>query len=1187
MYLKSLELQGFKSFPDKVRLTFDKGLTGVVGPNGSGKSNIGDAVRWVLGEQSTKTLRGNKMEDVIFSGTTARKAVGYASVTLVIDNTEGELREKDSEVAVTRKLYRSGDSEYRINGRSVRLKDINELFMDTGLGRDGYSIIGQGRIAEIVAAKSTERRDIFEEAAGISKFRYKKSEAERKLVLAQENINRLQDIVSELESRVGPLKEQCEKAQKFVSLAQERKTLEVSLWVNKLTDLTRVINKYCEDALIFTAQYEDTENKAAQFEEKIQHCYQLMRESSVKAEQMQQMILDVQKQSSEYKSQIAVFSNDIVHNKELIESVNEKKTEHETSKNNISTKIEKLRLSLEDSQKLYKKTQEELDEAVKNFALLEEQSRDIEKSFDEKGSAVNSLYIKQSEERLSLAGAESASEEAARQLETAQLSSQELEKKINGYKKEKDETVSAMEKAEQLTEENNNRLDGMVKVYDKKKSLYDTNKELLEKTFLSIREKQQREKLLSDLENSMEGFNYSVKEIIKASRTSRISGIFGTVAQVISVETKYATAVETSLGGALQNIIVENENTAKRCIMLLKEMKKGRATFLPLTSIKAQQFSDKRVYNEDGFIAPANELVTCDDRYAPIISSLLGRIAVVEDIDYAAVIAKKYGYKFRIVTLDGQVINAGGSFTGGSAVHSTGVLTRKNEINELKNKITELESKRSQIESQSQILSDETQKLYLEITALKQQQQQINEDKISFKSEVRSLEMLISQSSEQRAALVQSIDALTAKIKENTIKAATARENLEDITRSIEAARTKIESQQNIRNSISEKRAALGEKMSELKIKRMEVNKDIETIQRDIENSRNSVSDISESMEQFDEQVKSCEKIIVQKNEMISENQLLLDEAQKKTDELHEQIKHMGTEHDSHETLATKLRNDMRQINDEKERLSREISRIDERKMATQKDFDQIISQLWDNYEMTRSEAENISVKVDNVISAQKKLNEIKVRIKALGHVNVGAIEEYEEVSERYKFLSEQLSDVLVSKKELLTLINDLTSDMRTLFAQSFAQINKNFKDIFIDLFGGGKAELVLTDPDNILESGIEINVAPPGKVIKNLIALSGGEQAFIAIAIYFAILKIKPAPFCILDEIDAALDEVNVRKYAMYLKNFVSTTQFILVTHRRGTMELANVLYGVTMQQNGVSKLLKMNQADIPDEMQ
>ena len=691
MYLKSLELHGFKSFPDKVVLSFDKGLTGVVGPNGSGKSNIGDAVRWVLGEQSTKTLRGNKMEDVIFSGTTARKPAGFASVTLTIDNSTGELNHDDAEVAVTRKLYRNGDSEYRINGKSVRLKDVNELFMDTGLGRDGYSIVGQGRIAEIVGARSTERRDIFEEAAGISKFRYRKAEAQRKLAQAQENLNRLLDIVSELESRIEPLKKQAEKAEKFLVLAESRKKLEISLWIYELNQLKAALDKISEDMLIFTAQYENTESQIEREEKEIQTAYEKMREITVRIDEYKAQILEVERKSSDYRSDIAVCENDIQHSEEMIKSVTEKKNSDEDSRKAVSLKIAELQNKLAEKENLVKETEKELELTEKSFADTEREASEAEKSFGDKEEHINSLYLKQSEVKLSIAAAASREEETRKQLEDISTQLENFSSTAAGYEEDLKNAREVLAVTEEKEKETENRINGLGMVYKKKKASFDEKKQLFEELTFELKEKQHREKLLTDLENSMEGFNYSVKEVMKASKTSRISGIYGTVAQLITVDSRYTTAIETALGAALQNIIVKNEDTARKCIMLLKELKKGRATFLPVTSVKPYEFHENGVRNEYGFVAVGDEIVSCSDEYRRIMSNLLGRTVIAEDIDYATVIAKKYSYKFRIVTLDGQVINAGGSFTGGSAVQSHGMLSRKNEINELSEKIKELE----------------------------------------------------------------------------------------------------------------------------------------------------------------------------------------------------------------------------------------------------------------------------------------------------------------------------------------------------------------------------------------------------------------------------------------------------------------------------------------------------------------
>ena len=1132
MYLKSLELHGFKSFPDKVVLSFDKGLTGVVGPNGSGKSNIGDAVRWVLGEQSTKTLRGNKMEDVIFSGTTARKPAGFASVTLTIDNSTGELGTDDSEVAVTRKIYRNGDSEYKINGKTVRLKDINELFMDTGLGRDGYSIIGQGRIAEIVGARSTERRDIFEEAAGISKFRYKKAEAERRLTQAQDNLNRLKDIVTELEDRVGPLKKQSEKAEKFLVLADERKKLEISLWVHDIGELGAQIEKISENALVFTAQYENIVALTERDEKEIQRSYELMREITVKIDEYKQSILDVERSSSDYRSGIAVCENDIKHSEEMIASVLEQQKNAESSRQSVFQKIEELKGKLAGNENRVKEIIAELDLTEKSFKDIENEVTKAAKEFGDRESHVSTLYKKQSDIKLTLASSESRKEEAGKQLEEIDSQMGGLTDTLAGYREDIRTAKETLETIEEKEKESENRLAGLSMVYEKKKKAFEEKKQLFEELTLQMREKQQREKLLTDLENSMEGFNYSVKEILKASKNNRISGIYGTVAQLITVESDYTLAIETALGGALQNVIVKNEDTAKRCIALLKELKKGRATFLPVTSVKPYDFKENGVRNESGFVALGDEIVSCDGEFKNIMSNLLGRTVIAEDIDYASVIAKKYSYRFRIVTLDGQVINAGGSFTGGSAVQSGGMLSRKNEINELTEAIKKLEGSTSQAREEAQKIRAEAEKLRLEAEAEKDIKQKFAEDKMTFKSEIRSLESILQQSEQQSKSYTETRKRLEKNLADSEEQFKTATEELAKINSEIEAAQSEVSEHQNRKDDLAEKSRQLSDKLYELRIQRMESERACESVKQEISHCESDAGNIDQNKKQFEDQIKNHEAVIAEKKADIEKNKALLEEAAAKIEKYREDIKKSSEEHDRHETEITEKRAGMKRINEEKEKLSREISRFEEKKINTQRDYDAVIARLWENYELTRTEAEELAEVLENVNEAQKKLSEVRNAIKALGSINVAAIEEYKEVSERYEFLSAQLKDVENSKRELEKLIEELTSDMQRIFAENFALINKNFKEIFVDLFGGGKADLELTDPDNILESGIEIKVAPPGKVIKNLISLSGGEQAFVAIAIYFAILKIRPAPFCILDEIDAALDEVNVRKY-------------------------------------------------------
>ena len=1186
MYLKTLELQGFKSFPDKITLSFDKGLTGVVGPNGSGKSNIGDAVRWVLGEQSTKTLRGNKMEDVIFSGTTARKAVGFASVTLVLDNSSGQLKSDDAEVAVTRKLYRSGESEYRINGKNVRLKDINELFMDTGLGRDGYSIIGQGRIAEIVGAKSSERRDIFEEAAGISKFRYKKAEAERRLAQAQDNILRLQDIVSELEGRVEPLKIQSKKAEKFIALADERKRLEISLWVKKLEELKASVDGIAEKILICNAQYENVENTAEREEQKIQDFYAEMRKSTVRIEELQALILETEQSSAAQKADIAVYENDIEHSRSAIEAIIKRQSDSRASKAELDEKIKAMHERLAETDNRKSGVLKELDEVENSFIELEKEARSLEKIFDESGSEINAFYMKQSEHKLALASAESTAREISEQLEQLNSGEALLEADRAEYAAEAEEAKRFIEELSEHETELDNKLSGFDRLYKGKAQKLEEQKKSFENNGFALREKQQRVKLLTDLENSMEGFNYSVKEIMKASKTSRISGIHGTVAQLIRVKEEYGLAIETALGGALQNIVVENEDIAKRCIALLKELKKGRATFLPITSVKGSMLSEKSLEYEEGFVAVASELAECDEKYTSIINNLLGRIVIAEDLNCASRIAKKFGYKFRIVTLDGQVINAGGSFTGGAAVHSAGMLTRKNEIDDLNKLISKLEVDRNESGAVLERLRAETAKLGIELDGVRAEISRLAEDKYRAQADLSRLESMLKQCASQ----LDGSNAQRRRYSERLDECNEIRTKTNALLTELEAEIAKTESgiagQQSRRDKLTESRRTLSEKLSELKIRDMELSKDGEAIKREIAGLEASKEAIEDSFMQFEREIEEQKTLTAEKQALIEESRRALCMVSENVAAYTSEIKLLQSRHNEQEQKINEIRAGLKAINEDKERLSKECTRLDERKIAAQKDLDTIVLQMWENYELTRSEAEKIAEPVENTVQTQKQLNEVRSQIKSLGHVNVAAIEEYKEVSERYSFMSAQLDDVNTSKRELEKLINELTFDMQKIFGECFAQINSNFKEIFVELFGGGKAELVLTDPENILESGIEIIVAPPGKVIKNLIALSGGEQAFVAIAIYFAILKIKPAPFCILDEIDAALDEVNVRKYAAYLKKFTHSTQFILVTHRRGTMELANVLYGVTMQENGISKLLKMKQVDIPDEV-
>ncbi len=1182
MYLESLELQGFKSFPDKIKLTFDKGITAVVGPNGSGKSNIGDAVRWVLGEQSSKTLRGAKMEDVIFSGTQFRKPVGFAQVTLNIINNKGILQIPSEQVSVTRKLYRSGESEYLINGSQVRLKDIYELFMDTGLGRDGYSIIGQGRVAEIVSAKSGERREIFEEAAGISKFRYKKAEAERKLEAAEDNILRLRDIIGELESRVEPLRIQSEKAAKFIEYSETKKSLEITVWVRQIDDLKKSLEELSDKLLISTNEYNGIESDITRLEDEIQSLSDKMQDNTLHIEEMRAEILETERSNTQIHADIAVCENDIHHCEENIADI-EKQQELTLNSNQENRRIIEEKLSdIKNTEQDIADTKEKFEEVNNELAAAVSEQDSFNNRFSEVQSALNKLYIKQSEYSIALSSGRQSIDDINEQIALAKEQDENMRMAAEDLDREKAETADGISMLDEKTGELNNRIGGLSKLHDVRAEKLAAAKKQLEDINFGIRDKDQRIRMLNDLENSMEGFAHSVKQVLKASKTGQLSGVYGSVAQLIKVDSQYSVAIETALGGALQNIIVENEDIAKRGIRLLQETKAGRATFLPITSVNGNRLNENGLDSCDGFIALAVDLVKFDAKLTGIYTSLLGRIVIAEDIDLATNIAKKYGYKFRIVTLDGQVINAGGSFTGGSTAKSSGVLTRKNDIERLNAERSQLAEKLTDVKQSCEKLQAETDKLGFDIAAARDELNTVNADKIRFESELKRIEAMLAQNIEQRSSAKQNASKLADKLKETEQFISEASLKLEETEKEISEKEKTVSENEEQRLAMQNKREALTEEMSSLKLHEAELNKDLEALHAEVKRLEEQCLEIGDNSARLALELDAQRGIIKEKQEKIEALNAKLAGTKDSVAEINGKIIAAQTEQRLMEQRSNEHRAKVRELSDGKEKYSREMTRLEERKISVQSSYDKIISDMAEQYNMYLSEAVELAVPVDDLLIVQRDLAEIKQKIRSLGNVNVAAIEEYKEVSERYNFMSEQLNDVETSKRELEKLIDELTDNMRRQFTESFNSINSNFKQIFVELFGGGHAELSLTDPDDVLESGIEIRVAPPGKVINNLSLLSGGEQAFVAIAIYFSILKLKPAPFCILDEIEAALDDINVTKYAQYLRKFTDTTQFILITHRRGSMDEADVMYGVTMQEKGTSKILRLEQPPI-----
>lgn len=1182
MLLKSLELQGFKTFPDKTKLTFDKGITSVVGPNGSGKSNISDAIRWVLGEQAPKSLRCSKMEDVVFNGTDTRKRQGYAEVTLTIDNKDRVLPFNGDEVAVTRRYYRSGDSEYLINKASVRLKDIHELFMDTGLGRDGYSMISQGKIDSIVASKSEDRREIFEEAAGISRYRYRKTEAERKLVHTEDNLVRLRDIVTELEDRIGPLETHSKKAQAFLEYSGEKRGLEIALWLDTLDRSSAVLKDHEDKIAVSKNQYEEAERVLDEIAKETEEIYLQNGSLLTKIEEIRQNITQSEGEISFHKSSVSVAENDILHNNENIERIKGEIQKAENSHIDIQQEIEKKNneisqfdAQIQDLQKEYDKTADELNNINTDSSRSSEQLQQL-------SAKIASLSAKSADARVTDMTCASTILELENRISNLRESVSAKREQLSDLEDMKVEFDSRVKTNSQKVDSLNNSIKGLeIKISSRAKKR-DELRVTADNLMLDAQEKARRAKLLEDLSANYEGFYNSVKVIMKEAKKGTVSGICGPVSQLIKVPSQYNVAMEVALGGKMQNIVTLTDEDAKRAIRTLKQLDAGRATFLPITTIKGRTLDEKGLDDCYGYIGIASDLCSCDKKYENIKSSLLGKIVVVEDLNCAATIAKKYGYRFMIVTLDGQVINAGGSFTGGSMNKKSGLLSRETEITSLKKKAEELSKKADEAKAEFLHAQESFGKCEAELLGsradLSLAQQELVKAQTEYTACVNELNNLKITVEEIDKEITES----TTKIESQKVKMQEAKVVLEQYSAEIDATDLQISTLSGDKEILTQKREELSDLLQDLRLRIVTKQKDIETLKAEIQLAVASGENQDSHVQELKTQIEAISANNTNLELKIENTKNTIKALRQKVDDANALIEATNNQRDELEKRSVELRQKERDKNSERELASNEYSRLEERKLNLQKQFDDIIAKLWDEYELSRSEAQKQAVEIEDLSAAKTRLAELKQKIKSLGNVNISAIEEYKEVSERYEFMKTQVADVENSKKEIEHLINDLTKQMKEVFVVSFAEINKNFTATFKELFGGGTASLELSDPENILTSGIDIIVHPPGKIVVHLEALSGGEKALVAIALYFAILKVRPAPFCVMDEIEAALDEVNVDRFAQYLRNLTESTQFILITHRRGTMEEADVLYGVTMQDEGISKLLELRTSEV-----
>ncbi len=1182
MYLKAIEMQGFKSFPDKTVLNFGKGITAVVGPNGSGKSNLSDAMRWVLGEQSTKNLRGSKMEDVIFSGTDSRRAVGFAEVTLKLDNSDMALNNPKKEVTVTRRYYRSGESEYKINGEQARLKDIHELFMDTGLGRDGYSMISQGKVETLISGKSEDRRDMLEEAAGISHYRYRRADAMRRLNQAEENLLRLRDILTELETRVGPLKIQSEKAQKFLEYAGEKKNLEIGLWLYTIEKTKNDLREHEKKITIVDAQYGEVCKSLEEITEKIDSSFAETQRITVAVDEIRRACAQLEEQASLLESQIAVQENTILHNNETIERIEREKNEENDTDTEIGTQIEDAKKAIEELEASIENKKAELNSFTGELDVLsDENSKSAQRSV-ELSEKMSALSLEIADNRVISSTAASSVEEIENRIAVIDELTESRKPVLETLQAQQKEAEEELGKIVERSTELNNSLSGIELLASKRKEKLDKLKDQENILRNDIQFKNSRITMLSDLEKNMEGYQGSVKAVMREVRRGVLKGIHAPVSQIITVKDKYSSAIETALGAQIQNIVTDTENDAKKAIGFLKESHAGRATFLPLTAIKGKVLDEKDLDDCFGYINLASELVQYDKKYTEIIKSLLGRTVVAEDLDAAIAIAKKYNYKFKIVTLDGQVVNAGGSMTGGAKLQNAGILSRGNELEKLKASLSEskeeLEILLKDMEAQQESFSS----AYAELEGCKSEIISLGEEKIRVEG-VLALRKGNFENTLQAQTLADEEKAqLTARITSINDGASSANEKLVALQAELDKVEAELSSLTGDRESLREKREKLTADAAQINLSIATAEKEIEAKQEEITRLLNRSTSHKDKLSQLDSEIEEIKK----RNEEIRERiDVLNGEAEglrTQSSASKEQIASLISKREQFEQESGKLRLLEREKTDEREKLGGEKARLSERKETMEKEFQDIQNKLFDEYELTKREAEELDIVIEDIPEAKKRLNELKSKIRGLGNVNVSAIEEYKEVSERYSFMHTQVSDVEKSKAELIKLINELTGKMGVQFKEQFDKINFSFGQTFSELFGGGKASLVLTDESDVLECDIDIKVQPPGKNVQNISLLSGGEKGLSAIALLFSILKVNPCPFCIFDEVEAALDDVNVARYASYVRRMTQNTQFILITHRRGTMEEADMLYGVTMQEKGVSKLLELKTAEM-----
>ena len=1186
MYLKSLELQGFKSFPDKTLIRFGDDITAIVGPNGSGKSNISDAILWVMGEQSSKTLRGAKMEDVIFGGTQKRTAVGFAEATLTLDNSDRALAYDADEVMVTRRYYRSGDSEYYINKQSARLRDINEMFMDTGLGREGYSNIGQGRIDEILSLKSGDRREIFEEAAGISKYRHRKEETERKLEHTEDNLLRISDKVSELELQLEPLKQQSEKAKKYLELKDELRGVEVTVWLDTLEKLSQAAKKAEEDyasaSFVLQQAHDDLDSLYRRAEELGEE----LRSRDGELETLRVKVNMLSASHQQLDGQLAVLRGNQQNNTANIARIEEELRGQEDRSGGVTAQVEQTQERIREIEETLAQKRRELDHIQQELAAMTSNAQGLTRQY---------LELKGKESALSADIA--AAEADSRGLEESMLQSRErlgqLEEDLTAGAARHHEAqmnLDGSRKALKTAQEDVTAASNTIAGYTlrqqnrgkRRDELLSRQRELLGK----LDSVSAKARVFRAMERDFESYQKSVRMVMQEAQRGKLPGIHGPVSRLIRTENAYTVAVEIALGAAMQQIVVERESDGKAAISYLKRTGGGRATFLPLSSIQGRTLQENGLENCRGFVGIASDLVKSEEKYRGIVENLLARTVIVSDLDAAIAMSQRYHSRFKIVTLDGQVMNAGGSMTGGSVNKDAGILSRANELEKLTGEEKSLQQEKLVLEAELQEAQRQFDQVEFELTAARDQLRAAEDQVLRLQGQEKQYEILLDAVIQAEETARREQESIRQRDSSDRERFAAQRAKVQIYTQQLAQTREEIARLEGSQSAAAEATAQMTGKVTALKTEEAALEAERATAQEhilDLKQLQSAMEGDREKKIALMDAIREDNRRLEQEMEQLAKSQAENDERSRQAEQ---QLRAVQTSRAECEAAKTRSEREAQEKNKDILNMERACALLEQKKVTSSMEESQIVDKLWDSYGLTPGTAGAFRVELESTAAGNRRASELKRKIAGLGTPNLGAIEEYARVNERYSYLVSQRDDVLTSKRELESIIRDITKEMTSIFVTEFGKIDHYFGQVFDEMFGGGKGQLILEDPENPLTCGIEIRVQPPGKQVKTITLLSGGEKAFVATALYFAILKVRPTPFCLLDEIDAALDDRNVERFASYLHNLSRNTQFIVITHRRGTMEASDVLYGVTMQEQGVSKILTINLNDMAKEL-